>query len=105
MKNTFTLSINVRLKVTRVLCILIDTLGKSLKELFKKTINKGINTALHCTAKITSEENEDTIIEQSDYLHFTPLILSAINDIRGKKSVLTPLLWITHNENASIECR
>ena len=104
MKNIFTLSINVRLKVTRVLCILIDTLGKSLKELFKKTINKGINTALE-KLKITSEENEDTIIEQSDYLHFTPLILSAINDIRGKKSVLTPLLWITHNENASIECR
>ena len=24
--------------------------------------------------KITSEENKDTIIEQDDYLHFTPLI-------------------------------
>ena len=35
--------------------------------------------------KITSEENEDTIIEQGDYSHFTPLILLAINDIRNKK--------------------
>ena len=84
MKNTFTLSINVRLKVTRLVCILIVILGKSLKELFKKTINKGINTAFE-KLKITSEENEDIIIEQSDYLHFTPLILSTINDIRKHK--------------------
>ena len=32
-----------------------------------------------------SEENEDIIIEQGDYLHFTPLILSVTNDIREKK--------------------
>ena len=35
--------------------------------------------------KIMSEENEDIIIEQGDYLHFTPLILSVTNDIREKK--------------------
>ena len=35
--------------------------------------------------KITSEENEDSLIEQSDYSHFTPLILSVIKDIREQK--------------------
>ena len=47
-------------------------------------MNKDINTAFD-KLKITSEENEDTMIEQGDYSHFTPLILSAINDIREKK--------------------
>ena len=47
-------------------------------------MNKDINTSFE-KLKITSEENEDTIIEQGDYSHFTPLILSAINDIREKK--------------------
>ena len=37
-------------------------------------MNKDMNTAFE-KLKITSEENEDTIIEQSDYSHFTPLIL------------------------------
>ena len=47
-------------------------------------MNKDINTAFE-KLKITSEEKEDNIIEQGDYLHFAPLILSAINDIREKK--------------------
>ena len=47
-------------------------------------MNKGINTAFE-KLKITSEENEDTIIKQGDYSHFTPLILLTINDIREKK--------------------
>ena len=32
-----------------------------------------------------SEENEDSIIEQGDYSHFTPLALSAVHGIREKK--------------------
>ena len=47
-------------------------------------MNKDINTSFE-KLKITSEENEDTIIEQGDYSHFTLLILSPINDIREKK--------------------
>ena len=47
-------------------------------------MNKDINKAFE-KLKITSEENEHTIVEQGDYSHFTPLILSAINDIREKK--------------------
>ena len=47
-------------------------------------MNKDINTA-YKKLKIMSEENEDIIIEQGDYSHFTPLILSVTNDIREKK--------------------
>ena len=45
-------------------------------------MNKYINTAFE-KLKIMSEEN--TIIEKGDYSHFTPLTLSAINDIKEKK--------------------
>ena len=37
-------------------------------------MNKDSNTVFE-KLKITSEENEDAIIEHGDYLHFTPLIL------------------------------
>ena len=47
-------------------------------------MNKDINTAFE-KLKITSEENEDSVIKQGDYLHFTPLILLVIKDIREKK--------------------
>ena len=47
-------------------------------------MNKDINMASE-KLKITSEENEDSLIEQSDYSHFTPLILSVIKDIREQK--------------------
>ena len=47
-------------------------------------MNKDINMAFE-KLKTTSEENEDTIIEQGNYSHLTPLISSAINDIREKK--------------------
>ena len=50
-------------------------------------MNKDINMAYE-KLKITSEENEDTIIELGDYSHFTPLILSTLNDIREKKKRL-----------------
>ena len=50
-------------------------------------MNKDINMAYE-KFKITSEENEDTIIELGDYSHFTPLILSTLNDIREKKKRL-----------------
>ena len=40
-------------------------------------MNKDIDTVFE-KLKIMSEENEDTIIEQGDYSHFTPLILWAI---------------------------
>ena len=55
-------------------------------------MNKKINKAFE-KLKITSEDNEDTIIEQGDYSHFTPLILSVINDVRKKKK---------HPDNSSI---
>ena len=35
--------------------------------------------------KMTSEENEESLIERSNYSHFTPLILSVIKDIREQK--------------------
>ena len=47
-------------------------------------MNKDINMAFE-KLKITSEENEDSLIEQSDYSHFTPLILSVIKDTREQK--------------------
>ena len=47
-------------------------------------MNKDINTAFE-KLKIMSRENEATIIEKGDYSHFTPLTLSAINDIKEKK--------------------
>ena len=47
-------------------------------------MNKDINSAFE-KLNITSEGNEDTIIEQGDYSHFMPLILSAINDVKEKK--------------------
>ena len=47
-------------------------------------MNKNINKAFE-KLKIKSEENEDIIIQQGDYSHFTPLILSPINYIREKK--------------------
>ena len=47
-------------------------------------MNKDINTAFE-KLKTTSEENEDTVIEQGDYSHFKPLILSALNGIREKR--------------------
>ena len=47
-------------------------------------MNKDVNRA-YKKLKIMSEENEDIIIEQGAYLHFTPLILSVTNDIREKK--------------------
>ena len=34
------------------------------------------------------EENDDTVIEQGDYSHFTPFILSDINDVSEKKKQL-----------------
>ena len=58
------------------------------------SMNKDINTAFE-KKKIVSEEYEDTKIEQGDYMHFTPLYLSAINDIRKKKKRPTPLLSMT----------
>ena len=54
-------------------------------------MNKDIKTAFD-NSKSTSEENENIIIEQGHYSHFTPSILSAINDVERRKSVLTPLL-------------
>ena len=47
-------------------------------------MNKDINMAFE-KLKITSEENEDSLIEQSDYSHFTPLTLSVIKDTREQK--------------------
>ena len=47
-------------------------------------MNKDINSAFE-KLNITSEGNEDTIIEQGDYSHFIPLILYAINDVKEKK--------------------
>ena len=47
-------------------------------------MNKDINTTFE-KLKITSEENEDSVIKQGDYLHFTPLILLVIKDIREKE--------------------
>ena len=47
-------------------------------------MNKDMSMA-YKKLKIMSEENEDIIIEQGDYSHFTPLILSVTNDIREKK--------------------
>ena len=47
-------------------------------------MNKVIDTAFE-KFRIKSEENEDTIIEQVNYLHFKPSILSAINVTREKK--------------------
>ena len=47
---------------------------------------KDINTAFE-NSKITSEENQDTIIGQGDCSHFIPLFLSAINDIKEKKKL------------------
>ena len=47
-------------------------------------MNKDINTAFE-KLKTTSEENEDTVIEQGDYSHFKPLILSVMNGIREKR--------------------
>ena len=69
-------------------------MNKSSKELLKKTMNKDINTAFE-KLKITSEENEDSVIKQGDYLHFTPLILSVIKDIGEKKKRPDPLLSMT----------
>ena len=55
-------------------------------------MNQDINKAFE-KLKTTSEKNEDTVIERDNYSHFTPLFLSAINDIREKKKrSLTPLL-------------
>ena len=47
-------------------------------------MNRDINSAFE-KLNITSEGNEDTIIEQGDYSLFIPLILSAINDVKEKK--------------------
>ena len=47
-------------------------------------MNKDIDIAFE-KLKIESEENEDTIVEQDNYSHFKPLILSAINVTREKK--------------------
>ena len=47
-------------------------------------MNKDINSAFE-KLNITSEGNDYTIIEQGDYSHFIPLILSAINDVKEKK--------------------
>ena len=72
---TFLKSIALLLKV--ISNIVFDNM--SLEDM-----NKDINMAFG-KLKITSEGNEDTIIEQGDYSHFTPLILLAKNDIRKKK--------------------